>query len=416
LILNDLAEVIYAPAKAFKKIIENPKYIGAILVLILFVGLAMGFEFVQFSKIYTENTVPQVGSQQDFINSTSWGSNGHLSDNFAEPFNYSIFVAALNTNYSLFGNSSLEIDATHTNNITAALSNVFNVDCNSPSGFQNLSLTMKQVAPSSEPQSASLTLYSLNDTSFYTYDLTSSLNTATVNVWNNLTIPLGQKASVWTPTGTPSWGNITALQLSLTYPANSNVTIRIGALFFRGQYSTPVQTDSLGLVEQFLSSYGFEFILIWFVLTGIIYVFFYGLKTSHVWKPVFVATGFALMVMVIRSLINILAAATLPTLYYPYDITLGVRFNFFGATTYAGAASSLTSQSQTILNSINAATAGFGTAVFIMFVVSYVWLGTLSTIIVGALKPEFSMTKRITIAGVAVAATLFLSLLLVGLV
>ncbi len=49
-------QVIYAPAKAFKKIIENPKYLGALLVLILFVGLAMGFEFVQFSKIYTENT------------------------------------------------------------------------------------------------------------------------------------------------------------------------------------------------------------------------------------------------------------------------------------------------------------------------------------------------------------------------
>ena len=52
-----------------------------------------------------------------------------LSDNFADPFNYSIYVAALGTNYSLFGNSSLEMDATHTNNITAALGNVFNVDC-----------------------------------------------------------------------------------------------------------------------------------------------------------------------------------------------------------------------------------------------------------------------------------------------
>ena len=416
MILNDLAEVIYAPTKAFKKIVENPKYIGAILVLILFVGLAMGFEFVQFSKIYTENTIPAVGQQQDFINSTSWSSNGHLSDNFADPFNYSIFVAALDANYSLFGNSSLEMDAIHTNNITAALGNVFNVDCNAPSGFQNLSLTMKQVAPSSSPQSASLTLYSINDTSFYTYDLTSSLSTATVDMWNNLTISLGSKASGWTTIGTPSWGNITALQLSLTYPANSNVTIRIGALFFRGQYNTPVQTDSLGLVEQFLSSYGFEFVLMWFVLTGIIYLFFYGLKTAHVWKPLFVATGFALIVMAIRALINILAAATLPTLYYPYDITLGVRFNFFGATAYAGGASSLTTQSQAVLSSINAATAGFGTVVFIMFVVSYVWLFALSTIIVGALKPEFSLTKRITIAAVAVLATFFLSLLLVGLV
>jgi hypothetical protein len=118
----------------------------------------------------------------------------------------------------------------------------------------------------------------------------------------------------------------------------------------------------------------------------------------------------------IRALINIIAAATLTTLYYPFDIALGVRFNFFGATAYAGTASSLTTQSQAILNSINAATAGFGTIVFLMFAVSYIWIGALSTIIVGTLKPEFSMAKRITIAAVSVAATIFLSLLLVGLV
>ena len=41
-----------------------------------------------------------------------------------------------------------------------------------------------------------------------------------------------------------------------------------------------------------------------------------------------------LFVMVIRAAINLVAAATLPTLYYPYDVSLGVRFNFFGALTY----------------------------------------------------------------------------------
>ncbi len=109
----------------------------------------------------------------------------------------------------------------------------------------------------------------------------------------------------------------------------------------------------------------------------------------------------------IRALINIIAAATLPTLYYPYDVTLGVRFNFFGATAYAGAASNLTTQSQAILSHINSATAGFEAVVFVMFAVSYVWLGALSTIIVGSLKPEFSMPKRIIIAAVAVAVTVF---------
>ncbi len=417
MILDDLAQVVYAPAKAFKRIIESPKYLGVILVLVLFVGLIVGFEFVQFSKIYIENTSPEVGNLQSYVNSTIWtnSSNVALSDSFSDPFNYSIFVAALGGNYSLFGNSSLEMDALNTNTITAALDNVFNVDCNSPSGFQNLSMTIKQVAPSVSPKSATLTLYSLSNTDFYSYDLTSSLsNTAQIGTWNNLTIPLGSQASGWTSTGSPSWGNVTALQLSLTYPANSNITLRIGALFFRGQYQTPVQSGSLGLIEQFLPTWAFWFILAWFILTATIYLIFYALKTTRVWKPIFVATGFALVVMVIRAAVNLVAAATLPTLYYPYDVTLGVRFNFFGATTYSGMISSLTTQSQAILNSINAATAGFENVLLVMFVISYVWLVALSTIVVGTLKPEFSSSKKITISLLSVGVMVFLLLLLVG--
>ena len=417
MILDELAQVVYAPAKAFKKIIENPKYLSAFVVLVLFIALAVGFEFVQFSKIYVENTVPEVGDLQSFLNSTVWTSTSKvtLSNNFADPFNYSIFVAALNGYYSMFGNSSLEMDANNTNSITASISNQFNVKCIAPSGYQNLSLTLKQVEPSAAPQNATLTLYSLNQANFYTYDLTSSLSSvSTVGVWNNLTIPLGPNASGWTRTGSASWGNITALQLSLTYPADSNITIRIGALFFRGQYQTPVQSGSLGLLEQFLPSWAFWFILAWFVLTGMIYLFFYGLKTTRVWKPIFIASSLALFVMAIRQAVDLVAAATLPVLYYPYDVTLGVRFNFFGATIYSGVASSLTTQSQAILKSINAATAGFGEVVLALFVISYLWLVALCTIMIGTLKPEFSVTKRFTIAVISVGVTLLLVLLLVG--
>jgi len=417
LILNEIAEVVYAPAKAFKKIIENPKYLGVFIILVLFIAVAVGFEFVQFSKIYVENTLPEVGQLQSFLNSTVWtsSSNVALKNNFSDPYNYSIFVAALNGKYSMFGNSSLEIDASNSNNITASLSNQFNVDCNAPSGYQNLSLTLKQVAPSVTPQKATLTLYSINETNFYTHDFTSSLSSpSAIGVWNNLTIPLGSNAAGWTSTGSPSWGNVTALQLSLKYTANSNITLRIGALFFRGQYETPVQSNSLGLLEQFLPSWAFWFILGWFVLTGMIYLFFYVSKTTRVWKPIFVGSGFALFVMVIRQAVNLVAAATLPVLYYPYDVTLGVRFNYFGATTYSGVPSSLTTQSQAILKSIGAATAGFGDVVLVMFAISYVWLIALSTIMVGTLKPEFSSAKRFTIALVSVGITLLLLLLLVG--
>ena len=37
--LNDILQVIYAPKKAFKNIITNPKYLGVIVILALFMGL-----------------------------------------------------------------------------------------------------------------------------------------------------------------------------------------------------------------------------------------------------------------------------------------------------------------------------------------------------------------------------------------
>ena len=427
MILDDILKVVYAPVKAFKKIIENPKYLGALIILLLFIGIQIGYEYVQFSKTYTENTSPAVGQLQNYINSTLWqsSSNVALSNNYNDFFNYSVYVAALGTTptnpsgyYSLFGNSSLEMDAANANTITANLTNVFNVDCGAPSGFQNLSMTIEQVEPTVAPQSATLILYSVNDSNFYQYDLTSALsNAAEIGLWNNLTIPVGQNAQGWTSSGSPSWGNVTALQLTLNYPDSSNITIRIGALFFRGQYQTPIQTNSTGLILQFLQAFSLQFILGWFLITGFIYLFFKGLKTSVLWKPLFVAVAFAMFVLVIRALVNLIAAAALPTLYYPFDVSLGVRFDSYGAIYYPPqAASALSAQSQAIFNSINSATANFRFVTSAMFVVGYVWLGALGVVIVGTLKPEFSMIKRIVISAVSVAATVLLLLLLVGIV
>ena len=72
MILDDIPQVVYAPVKAFKKIIENPKYLGAIIILLLFIGVQIGYEYVQFSKTYTENTSPAVDqvtrlSQRDLL-------------------------------------------------------------------------------------------------------------------------------------------------------------------------------------------------------------------------------------------------------------------------------------------------------------------------------------------------------------
>lgn len=416
MILDDLAEVVYAPVKLFKKVVANPKYLATVIVLVLFISLATGYEFVQSSKIYTENTVPSVDQLPTYLNSTYWtnSSTVTLSNNFADPFNYSIFVAALGTDYSVFGNSSLEMDSSNTNSISASLNDIFNVPCNESTSFQNLTMVIKQVAPTFAPQNATLTLYSLNQTNTYSYSLTSDLSSISANVWNNLTIPLGPNAQGWTSSGSPTWGNITGLQLNFVYPSSTNITLRIGALYFGGQYVTPVQENSLGLLFQFVSAFGFQFILTWFLLTGIMYLFFRGFKAAVTWKPLFVSLGFALFVMVIREAIYLIAAAALPALYYPWDVSLGVRYNYFGGTYYGGVASNLTAQSRAIVSSLNAATSGFEDVLLALFVISYVWIGALCTIIIGSLKPEFSMAKRIVISLAAVGITLFLLLLLVG--
>ena len=74
LIIDDILQVIYAPQKAFKSIVTNPKYLGALIVVLLFVGLEIGYEYSQFSKTYTEQTSPSIDQLGTFTNATNWAA------------------------------------------------------------------------------------------------------------------------------------------------------------------------------------------------------------------------------------------------------------------------------------------------------------------------------------------------------
>ncbi len=433
MILNDIVEVIYAPAKAFKKIIANPKYLGAVIILLLFMAVSIGYEYAQFNQTYTENTSPTIDKLSQYTNATLWSANpgAAVNNNYVDYYNYSVYVASLgyaatdpHAYYNIFSNytndvgpSSLEFDSINANSISANISNTLSGDCAS-GGFENLSMALKLVAPQSAPQSATVTLY-FGQSNSYSYDLTSTLsNTSAINLWQNITLPVGPSSQGWTATGTPSWGNVTTLKLDFTYPTSSNITLRVGALFFHGQYQTPIQYNSTGLLLQFLQLFALQFILGWFIVTGIIYIFFKGLKVEGVtWKPILIGMAFAMFVMVIRELVNLVVALTLPPLYYPFDVSLGVRFDSFGTVYFPPeAASALSASSQTAVNNLASLTSGFRFVVSAMFFVSYVWLGGLCTIVIGTLKPEFSWTKRVIISAVSVAVTVLLLLLLLGVV
>lgn len=431
--LQDILQVITAPRKTFKQIVTNPKYLGALIILLLFIGVQIGYEYIQFSKTYTEQTYPVVffngpvliNELPTYTNASSWtaGSNVNLT-NSNDNFNYSIYLAGFGAaptssdGYSnIFGNTSLQMEASNTNNVLAALSNTSNIDC-SATGFQNISMTIKLVSPQTAPQNATLTLYSLADTNSYTYDLSSQLSSSsTIGQWNNLTIPVGPNAQGWSTSGNPTWSNITSLLLNFNYPNESNITIRIGALFFRGEYLTPVQYGSLGLVIQFLQVFSLQFAFTWFVLTAIIYAFCRVLKNPVLWKPIFVAFGFAMVVMVIRALVNLAAAATIQTTYYPFDISLGARFDQFGTLYFPSeAVNALSPASQNASAVIDSATSVFRGIVTVMAFISYIWLGALVVYALGELKPEYSLGKRITLSVAGIGITLFIVLLLVGII
>ena len=70
--------------------------------------------------------------------------------------------------------------------------------------------------------------------------------------------------------------------------------------------------------------------------------------------------------------------------------------------------------SQAIFNNIDSATLAFRTIVSGMFIVSYVWLGAVGAMVIGALKPEFSIIKRIALSAVSLAIVILLLIFLVG--
>ncbi len=416
--LNDIAEIIYAPKKAYKRILANPKYLGIIIIFLLFIGLSLGYEYSQFSKVHIETTSPVAGVMQDYHNATNWlaDDNVMLSNINDDYYNNTVYLADYAQYYQLFGNFSLQVQANNTNSILLALTNTNNTDCTAEH-FQNLSIALKLLSPQSAPSNATLTLYSLSDNSYYTYDLTSAVaNAQAVNQWGNITIPVGPTAAGWSETGNPSWQNITSLTLQLNYPQNTDISLRIGALFFRGEYIQPLITNATQFIYVFVLQFSLQFLATWLILTGMIFLALKAFKATVVWKPIFVAVGLTMIIMVIRMAITMAATATLPTLYYPHDVALGVMYDSFGSLNFPTQIAIPVAESAAQMANITAAMAAFKTILTVLFVASYVWLAGLTTLMVKELKPEFTTMKCVVVAALSVAVTILVLWLFIGFV
>ena len=394
----DVLKVLYAPHKVFKQIVQNPKYWGPILVLLIFTAVQTGLYYAQYSKTYYEETQPAIGQL------TAWTDNTALWTTTPTASVGINVIDIMNTTF--YGNTSLQFDLANSSSISMSISNLNgSVNC-SPTSFQDLYLQIKILEPTSVPSSASLRLFS-GASDYFQTDLTSAFSNETSVVWSNLTIPVG--SGNWQSTGSPSWSSIKSINITLSFPETSNITLRIGGLFFRGFYQTPVEIYGAGgFTASVVFSGLFTFIIQWLALSAVFFLIIKLMKGPVTWKPVFISIAFALVTMVVQTLIIAVTTATLPAqIHYPFEFAYG-----FQVTYNPQIVALFSTASQTIYNSVIAPELAILTLVTtIVVVATYVWITLIGSTIVRAIT-EFSWTKSLLTSAAGVVLTfVILSLL-----
>jgi hypothetical protein len=306
-------KVLYAPFKAFREIIENPQYIGPILIMILFVLGNVGSIYIVVSRTYVEQTLPETSKLDEWTeNKTLWTP--VASENFID------YV-----NGSCLGNRSLEFQILDSTFMQMQLDNPQPVNCSGIEGYKNMSFRLKLIA--SEPNSSIISLHS-SSTDYFYYDFEVNLTSLETGRWDNFTIQIGPESRGWSNNGTqPDWSSITNVRFVFRWPEPVNATVRIDGLFFRGVFISELRNVSNHILSFSVSSV-MQFTIRWFILSGIIFLASKALGSQTAWKPVLIVVGFTFIVLIIQSLINIGVYANLSILHYPLEYFCGIKGEF----------------------------------------------------------------------------------------
>jgi len=380
-------KVIYAPHKVFKEIAEKPKYIGPIIIMILFALTNVGFIYTVISKTYAEQTLP-TAEQFDIWteNATFWtGTSGvNISENSLDFIN--------GTYGTYYGNKSIEFSILNSKQLSTQLNFTDPINCSVTDGYRDLYLRIKWTNPAEKPENVTIHLFSVVPSKYFYYNLTEKFSNATRNVWNNLTIPLATQE--WQNSSADVDWSIRGLGLEFTWLNNSNITLLADGLFFGGIFKSPVDNATSYMLNYSILSF-MQFIIRWVFLGGLLFILTKAFKAKTVWRPVLIVVGFALITMFFEALVNIAAFSTVPTLYYRLAYFSGVNGETVGA-----------------FDDISAKTMLFSQISGYMHIAALLWTIALCAIAMKLLA-EFSWSKSFLVATVAYfAATIVQSLIL----
>jgi hypothetical protein len=381
-VAKEILEVLYAPHKVFKKIVQNPGYLGPFLLLIIFVLGQVGGSYIVATRSYVETTSPQTAplvAQGDLW--TEAASYWHANDGVTVSNNTIDYINGT------LATTSIEFTASDANNVSMELNFDGSVRC-AADAFQNVSFRVKQVAPNVAPENVSLYLYSLSDSYFY-YDLTSEFSSSTIDEWNNITLTTGDGAEGWVSNGgSATWENVTGLKLEFTWSETANVDLLVDRLFFKGDYEGLYDLYGVSYLANTALNAFAPFLFEWLLLTGLMYVLIKALKGNVIWRPLMVAIGFSLIVIAIQSIILVAIYTALPDVYYP----LGVL---------AGSDEEFTVAYQVILDTI----ADVTLAVAVVQAITYIWTVVLGTFIVRAVTSDKKIAEQATMSATVSDAT-----------
>lgn len=305
----EILKVIYSPVNFFKNVIKQKNYKGPILVLILIILAETGFAYVTGYKIYDELTLPIAQQKDEWTEDPYfWTSNGNVTVN-----EDSILGA-------FYGNKSIEFSINN-KHLLMNLHNIGPINLSELESYNNLSFRIKIIYPRvNELKNATIYLFSTPTESFK-YDLTKHSFFSDNSTWNNLTIPLGPENGWVKNSSNADWSQITSLTLEFFWSEDSNLTVRLDTLFFRGLYKSIIETAGDVYILNFALISFIRFTTRWITLGVLLYLLLNKLfraKTS--WNTLLILAGYALITMFVQSLITGVLYSMGPNVYRQFEL------------------------------------------------------------------------------------------------
>ncbi len=382
--LKQILKTLYEPHKVFREIIQDPKYLGPLLIMVMLVVANVAFTYAATSKTYVELSIPSGEKLDEWTeNSTLWISNAAISES-----NDSVTGGYL-------GNASIALSLIDSTQAWAELGNIGPINCSNPNGYTKLSLRIKWTDPQAQPDNMTIKLFSNSTSESFSYNPTMASLNLTRDTWNNLTIPLN--TSDWSGSNpTADWERMTDFRLELEWTEYSNITLFIDGVFFHGPFSSLFENaGSLYLTNYAILGF-MQFVVTWVILSGLTYILTKAFGGKLVWKPLLILIGFALITMVVQAVVNAIAYATLPNINYPFELLVGVE-----------------GEAQSIVDSINSQTWVVANVQRFMQIAVWIWTIALTTLAVRILA-AISWFKSAAIATVAYFITLLVESFIVG--